>query len=191
MTDLAKRRDIELDVYQPAEDTRLLARSVTRYINGTDTVLEVGTGSGFIATHIAESTEATVIGSDINPHACQETYAAGIQTVRTDLVRGFHNDTFSVVVFNPPYLPAVAEGSRNDWMERAISGGNTGRQVINRFLDTVGRVICDAGTIFLLVSSLTGLEAIVRRAGKNGFHSVVIERESFPFEVLTVLKLVQ
>jgi release factor glutamine methyltransferase len=45
--------------------------------------------------------------------------------------------------------------------------------------------------VFVLVSSLTGVEEVVARAGENGFSAVAMRDESFPFETLTVLKLVR
>ena len=76
-------------------------------------------------------------------------------------------------------------------MERALSGGESGREVIEPFLDVVGRVLAPDARVFLLVSSLTGVDAVVDRAAENGFSAVALRDESFPFETLTVLKLVR
>jgi release factor glutamine methyltransferase len=189
VTDLAERRDVETTVYQPAEDSALLADVVADRVEGSDRVLEVGTGSGWVAERVAEETGAFVVASDVNPYACEQARERGVAAVRTDLVAAFASGAFDVVLFNPPYLPADAAAARDDWMERALSGGSDGRAVVDPFIETVARVLAPEGVAYLLVSSLTGVEAVVEYAGDVGFSAVAVADESFPFETLTVLKL--
>ncbi|WP_433624804.1 HemK2/MTQ2 family protein methyltransferase [Halomicrococcus sp. NG-SE-24] len=191
MTDLAELRDAETPVYQPAEDSRLLATVAVDHVDADERVLEVGTGSGYVAGTVAAETGARVVGSDVNPHACEQARERGVETVRADLVTPFRDAVFDAVLFNPPYLPTDPETERDDWMERALSGGESGRAVIEPFLDAVGRVLAPDGHVFLLVSSLTGVDAVVERAAANGFSAVALRDESFPFETLTVLKLLR
>lgn len=179
---------METDVYQPAEDTFLLAEvAVTRFGPG-DRVLDVGCGSGFVGARVADH-GATVIASDINPHACQRAANRDLETVRANLTDAFRADTFDGVLFNPPYLPAIPETNSDDWMSRALSAGDEGRAIINPFLDTVGRVLRPDGQILLLVSSLTGIEAVRERARSNGLGSEILEEHRFPYERLAVLSL--
>ena len=141
MTDLAERRGMETQVYGAAEDSHLLARAAVERVESDDLVLDVGTGSGYVAATVAETTGARVVGSDLNPHACRRAREAGIEAVRADLVTPFRDGTFDWVLFNPPYLPTPEGEERDDWMERALSGGESGREVIDPFLDTVRRVV--------------------------------------------------
>ncbi|NGM69653.1 methyltransferase domain-containing protein [Natronolimnobius sp. AArcel1] len=195
---LEERRDIGGDVYQPAEDSYLLAEAASERLQaetaGTEKqplVLEVGTGSGYVAAHVSEETNARVIAADLNPHAAQEARDKGLESVQADLVSPFADDAFDAVLFNPPYLPTDPENEWDDWMERALSGGEDGRAVIDPFLESVGRVLAPDGVVYLLVSSLTGVDEVVERAGENGFSAVAIADESFPFETLTVLELLR
>ncbi|MHC3437380.1 HemK2/MTQ2 family protein methyltransferase [Natrialbaceae archaeon A-gly3] len=191
--DLADRRGLETDVYQPAEDSELLATAACDRLEGGDLVLEVGTGSGFVAERVATGLDARVVASDLNPHACRQARErgaeAGLEVVRADLVSPFVEDAFDAVVFNPPYLPTEPENEWDDWMERALSGGESGREVIDAFLETVPRVLAPDGVVLLLVSSLTGVDEVVSRAGETGFSAVAVADESFPYETLTVLEL--
>ncbi|MFC6941851.1 HemK2/MTQ2 family protein methyltransferase [Salinirubellus sp. GCM10025818] len=189
MTDLAERRGVETEVYGAAEDSHLLARAAVMRAERDDLVLDVGTGSGYVAATVAETTGARVIGSDLNPHACRRAQEVGIEAVRADLVTPFRDSSFDLVTFNPPYLPTPEEDGRDDWMERALSGGESGREVIEPFLDTVRRVLVPDGRVLLLVSSLTGIDAVRDRARNNGLTTRVVEEESFPFERLVVLSL--
>ena len=189
MTDLAERRGVETEVYGAAEDSHLLARAAVTRADAGDLVLDVGTGSGYVAATVAETTGARVVGSDLNPHACRQAYEAGVEAVRADLVTPFRDGVFDLVTFNPPYLPTPEEEERADWMERALSGGESGREVIDPFLDAVRRVLVPDGRVLLLVSSLTGIDAVRDRARNNGLTTRVVEEESFPFERLVVLSL--
>ncbi|WP_254523841.1 HemK2/MTQ2 family protein methyltransferase [Natrinema caseinilyticum] len=188
---LENRREEGPDVYQPAEDSALLAEAVRDRLTTAELVLEVGTGSGFVAERISDETNARVIASDLNPHAVRQARGGGVETVRADLVAPFRDETFDAVVFNPPYLPTDPDNEWDDWMERALSGGETGRAVIDPFLETVGRVLAPDGVVYLLVSSLTGVDEVVERAGDEGFSAVAVADESFPFETLTVLELLR
>ena len=179
------------NVYQPAEDSTLLASATEGHIDADDLVLEVGTGSGYVAATVAERDGARVVGSDLNPHACRQARGRGVEAVRADLLSPFRDGAFDALLFNPPYLPTDPDDERDDWMEVALSGGETGRRVIEPFLETVGRVLAPDGAVFLLVSSLTDVDEVVELAAAQGFSAVALLDESFPFETLTVLKLVR
>ncbi|MFC4438741.1 MULTISPECIES: HemK2/MTQ2 family protein methyltransferase [Natrialbaceae] len=195
--DLRDRRDIGTDVYQPAEDSQLLAETVCGRLSGDErsetgderTVLEVGTGSGYVASRIAAETGVRVITTDLNPHAVRQAREKGLETVRADLVSPFTDEAFDAVAFNPPYLPTDPDNEWDDWMERALSGGEDGRAIIDPFLASVDRVLAPDGVVYLLVSSLTDVDAVVERAGEEGFSAAAVADESFPFETLTVLEL--
>jgi len=191
VTDLAERRGVETTVYQPAEDSALLAAVAEESVGAGDRVLEVGTGSGWVAERVAAETGASVVASDLNPHAARQARERGLEAVRADLVAPFRDGAFDVVLFNPPYLPEDAAAAREDWMEVALTGGESGREVVEAFLDDVGRVLAPDGAVYVLVSTLTGVDEVVAYAGERGFSAVALADESFPFETLTVLKLVR
>lgn len=194
---LADRRGVETSVYQPAEDSQLLATAIEHA--GRGRLLEVGTGSGWVAAQ-ATSVDAvtSVVATDVNPHACREAREralngtgaeARFDVVRGDLLSPFVDGAFDTVAFNPPYLPTDPENEWGDWMERALSGGESGRELIEPFLETVDRVLTPDGVALLLVSSLTGYDEVLDYAAACGFaHEVVVE-ESYPFESLSVLAL--
>jgi release factor glutamine methyltransferase len=189
VTDLAERRGVETTVYQPAEDSALLAAVAEESVEASDRVLEVGTGSGWVAERVAGETGASVVASDVNPHATRQARDRGLEAVRADLVSGFRDGAFDVVLFNPPYLPEDAAAARDDWMERALSGGEDGRAVVEPFVDAVDRVLAPDGYVLVLVSTLTDVEAVASYAGERGFSTVAMREESYPFETLSILKL--
>lgn len=186
---LATLRDIET-VYQPAEDSRLLAETaVDANLGAGDRVLDVGTGSGYVAARLREATPARVVGSDISPAACRQAHEAGVRTVRADLLGPFRSGVFDLVVCNPPYLPTPPEQEWGDPMERALSGGPDGRAVVDRLLPALPRVLAPGGRALVLVSSLTDPDAVRETAADAGLDSRIAVAESHPFERLLVLEL--
>jgi len=187
---LSDRRDMPT-VYEPAEDSRLLAETVEPAIGHDERVLEVGVGSGYVAARVQAAADARVVGIDVTPAACEAARAEGIETVRADLVDAIAGDSVDVVFCNPPYLPTPPEREWDDPLEAALSGGEDGRRVVRPFLRDVGRVLRPDGRAYLIVSSLTGLEAVDDIAAGAGLRTREVADRSFPFERLVVLKITQ
>lgn len=182
---LAARRDLD-DVYEAAEDSHLLATAVREAVESGDRALDVGTGSGYVALAMADA-GASVVGVDVNPRACERARKKSIPVVRGDLVSAFGDGEFDIVACNPPYLPEPEDGGWNDWMEAALSGGEDSRAVIEPLLDDVGRVLAPDGRVFLLVSSLTDVDAVLSYARERGLAGEEVASEKHAFERLFVL----
>jgi len=108
--------------------------------------------------------------------------------VRTDLARGIKK-RFSLVIFNPPYLPLDEVERKGDWLERAIDGGEDGREIILRFLKEIKDNLADNGRILLLVSSLSGIEEILNFAEREGYACEKVNEMKLFFERLEVYRL--
>ncbi len=175
-------------VYQLESDTYLLLEATLAEVRPGDRILETGTGSGFIAMEL--SRVAQVIATDINPHAVIAARKSGIETIRTDLFAGICG-SFDLIIFNPPYLPTSPKERIDDWLEYALDGGQSGRDVIERFANGVGRVLARDGRILLLISSLTGLHEVTSLFSGAGFSSVIVRQQVVEDEVLYVLKFVR
>ncbi|MFA4861008.1 HemK2/MTQ2 family protein methyltransferase [Methanoregula sp.] len=173
-------------VYQPEADTFLLLRAALAEVRPSDRVLEIGTGSGHIARHL--SPVAEVVATDINPHAACCARGYGVEVVRTDLAAGIRGP-FDLILFNPPYLPTLPEERIDDWLEYALDGGITGREVIERFAAEAGRILAPKGGILLLISSLTGLPETSAIFKKSGFRVFIVAEESLEDEQLYVLRI--
>lgn len=185
---LAERRGLDAPVYEPAEDSGLLAEAAVEHAHGV--TLEVGTGSGWVAQRVRSEGDATrVIGSDVNPHACERARGRGVEAVRGDLLAPFRDGALDTVLFNPPYLPTDPDNEWDDWQEVALSGGETGRELIEPFLDELPRALAPAGVALLLVSSLTGFADVVEYAVDRGLRAETVAEESYPFETLSILAL--
>jgi len=173
-------------VYSPAEDSFLLLRAALREVRPTDRVLEVGTGSGYVAAGLL-GRAAVVVATDINPHAARYARARGLAAVRTDLAMGL-SGPFDLILFNPPYLPTAPEERIDDWLEYALDGGPTGRATIERFISDIGRVLSPFGRVLLLVSSLTDPGAVRELFARQGFVAFIVDEERLEGETLYVLR---
>lgn len=187
---LATRRGFDRTVYDPAEDSGLLATAVIDDVERASYVIDVGTGSGYVAARIRGEIGVPVLGIDVNPHACLRAKEAGVPTIRGDLLTGIAADSADLVVCNPPYLPTEPEEERDDWLDTALSGGPTGRAIIDRLIPDLDRVLVEGGQAYLLVSSLMDIDEVRETIRAHGFVASECDRdESFPFEVLVVLRL--
>jgi release factor glutamine methyltransferase len=172
-------------VYVPEADTFLLLEVSQREIRAGDRVLEVGTGSGTIAAGLSAGDR--IVATDLNPHALHAARQKGVEVVRADLFGGIRGP-FDLVLFNPPYLPTLPEERLDDWLEYALDGGESGRDVIERFLESVGRVLSPKGRVLLLISSLTGLSAVLDLVRIQGFDAEVVESRVVEDETLYILR---
>jgi len=71
-------------------------------------------------------------------------------------------------------------------MSSALGGGETGREVAERFLDSVPRVLAPDGRVLLVASSVSGIEAFEER---DGFSAERVASDRYFFEELVVLRL--
>ncbi|MCZ7363041.1 MAG: methyltransferase, partial [Candidatus Methanoperedens sp.] len=106
-------------VYEPAEDSFLLADAALSEVRNSDRVLEVGCGSGIISAVIKANTKASVVGIDINPFAARCSKENGIEVIRGDLLSCITGE-FDLIIFNPPYLPTNEMERTKDWINAAL-----------------------------------------------------------------------
>jgi release factor glutamine methyltransferase len=154
------------DVYEPREDSRLLAETAVAVCDEDDKVLDLGAGTGFVGEFVMDSVHSDVVCSDISRKSCLRAYQTNKKTVQGDMLRHIHTNTFDVVLFNPPYLPA--EDAVDDFDRRALSYNSSGN-IIKRFIDEVHRILKHNGNALILVSSKTGINDVVNYSEEKGF----------------------
>ena len=185
-----KNLEIEVEgVYEPREDSFLLAEVVEREAFGD--VLDMGTGSGIQAL-VAAKNAKRVVGVDVNGKAvevarknAERNHINNVEFFRSDLFENV-SGKFDLIIFNPPYLPeevGMYEGSEQ-W-----AGGKSGREVIERFANKVKNYLKDGGKILIVISSLTGLEEVKKIFAERGFSVKVVREQKIPWETLYVLKM--
>jgi len=180
-------------VYEPAEDSFLLADAALKEAGPGMRILEVGTGAGFIsAVLLANLKDIRLVATEINPHAARCAKANGVEVIRTDLFRGVRSGSletrFDLILFNPPYLPTSGEEKVPGWLNYAFDGGTSGRETLDRFLDEALDYLKPGGMILVLISSITGLDAVKEKMKGLEFEIDIIVRKKVSFEELMVVR---
>jgi release factor glutamine methyltransferase len=184
---------VSKDVYEPAEDTFLLAENLV--VDKNDVVLDVGTGCGILGI-LAAKKARRVVAVDVNPHAvcCAKMnaelngVAEKIETLRSDLFKAIKkNVKFDLIIFNAPYLPSEMREEKN-WIERAWAGGPTGRQLIDQFILQAPSYLKKGGKILLVQSTLSDVEETVQKLRERQFCVRVLAQDKVAFETIVVIE---
>lgn len=184
---------VSKDVYEPAEDTFLLAENLV--VDKNDVVLDMGTGCGILGI-LAAKKARRVVAVDVNPHAvrCAKMNAKlngvteKMETLQSDLFKSIKkNEKFDLIIFNAPYLPLKTREETN-WIERAWTGGPTGRQFIDQFILQAPSYLKTGGRILLVQSTLSDVEETVQKLGGRRFCVRVLAQEKVAFETIVVIE---
>ncbi len=165
-------------IYEPREDSYMLANAVKEHAFGK--VLDLGTGSG-IQGIVAALDGCEVTFSDINPNSleCAKENAVLNKVtgnfVLSDMFGGIDGG-FNTIIFNPPYL---LSGERR---HLDLDGGKNGRELIDRFLNSYKKHVLEDHIVLLLESSFNNYENDVGRLNAR-----VASKGHYFFEDLVVL----
>jgi release factor glutamine methyltransferase len=174
------------NVYLPSDDTFTLLDEALKIVRETDCVLEVGTGSGIIAKFLSKRAKS-VIATDINPFAIENARINGVNVKRGNFFADL-TYKFSLVVFNPPYLPSSrANKEPKDWLSKAWDGGPTGAEVSMEFLSEVTNYLLESGKVLIVVSSLSDFQKIVTKMTDLFQDVSTVATKKLQFETLYVL----
>jgi len=180
-------------VYEPAEDTFLLAENLV--VNENETIIDMGTGCGILGILAAKKAER-VVAMDINPRAvlcagmnARLNGAAGkMYFLCGDLFEPLReHEEFDAIIFNAPYLPTEA-GEKRSWMELAWSGGPTGRETIDRFISQAPSHLKEEGRVLLVQSSLSSIDETLKRLEENGLEARILAEKKVAFETIAVIQ---
>lgn len=185
---LADRRGLP-NVYQPAEDSGLLASVAAATVTPDDRVVDVGTGTGYVAEAVAEAGGHVVAATDVNPHACRAASERGLPAVRTNVLDGIAADVADLVVCNPPYLPADEGVAWDDWHGAALGSEDGGSAMVGRLFADLPRVLRPDGHALVLVSDLTDRDELENHAASAGLVLTPIERDVVAGEELVVVRV--
>jgi release factor glutamine methyltransferase len=176
-------------VYEPAEDSYLLADTALDLTKDGMKVLEIGTGTGFVSAVLKANRNIYLIATEISPIAAKCAKSNGIDVIRTDMFAGLKEEKqYDAIIFNPPYLPTAEDEKVPGWLNYAFDGGVDGRKDVEPFMQQVSNYLKPHGFILMLISSLTGIDKVIEEMGKYSFESQVIASEKCSFEKLVVIK---
>ncbi|KAI8906433.1 S-adenosyl-L-methionine-dependent methyltransferase [Gorgonomyces haynaldii] len=184
-------------VYEPAEDSFLLLdalESELSLLRNTLVGLEIGSGSGTIATFVARELLCHMITTDINPDACEITLRTGkhnnveIDPLLADLASVLRPGLVDLLIFNPPYVVTPPEEVGTNDIAASWAGGIRGRQVIDRLLPLVKTILSPDGIFYMVLINENDPDEIKSILKADGFHSKTIMYRKAGYEGLSIVR---
>lgn len=198
--------DIPESVYEPREDSLLLAAALERMMEDKNIkavlesnklrpssknkfmlkVLEIGCGSGLLSI-IAAKNGCEVLAADIDSAAVEcakrntELNEVKIKPIQSDLFQNIPIKKFDMIVFNPPYLPEEQTEESRAW------AGGKSLEVISRFVKEAKAHLELNGRVLVVISSLSNPESILKEFSNKGFVAEIIAEQKIPWEKLFVI----
>ncbi len=189
---------ITKDVLIPRPETEQLVDLAVSLAEKKSNILDVGTGSGAIAVALKKNRPDLVV------HACDISTRAlriaklnaqkilgddSIFFLKSDLFSAYRNNTFDLILSNPPYLCSVNKTSIQKEIlfepEYALFAGEQGKEIIERMITGAGEYLKRNGLLILEFGS--GQESYLQNiAGKN--YSVKIHKDYADLPRIAVLQ---
>lgn len=196
-------RDWSDQVYEPSEDSFFLLDALEeeltfiKRLNPTH-VLEIGCGSGIIITALACAIRnSSFIAVDINPYAClatkktAEMNQASVNVVQSDLVEGFKLvRNIDVLVFNPPYVPSLAEEERSI-IDKAWAGNSKGRSTTDRLFPLLPHLMSSNSAGYIVALDENNPSEMCQILRGLGFEATIVKKRKIIGERLSILKFVR
>ncbi|KAK7893306.1 hypothetical protein WMY93_022458 [Mugilogobius chulae] len=192
------------EVYEPAEDSFLLIDALEKDVEmlkkrSPSVCLEVGSGSGVVSAFLASvlGPTALYICTDVNAAAAKCTAKTSscnnvsLQPVITNLVDCLFprlQGNVDVLLFNPPYVVTPSEEVGSSGIEAAWAGGERGREVVDRFLPVVSKLLSKIGLFYLITIYENNPDEIISILGQWGLSGEVCLSTRAGNERLSVLR---
>jgi release factor glutamine methyltransferase len=184
---------VDEHVYEPAEDTFLLAEKMR--VEEDDAVLDMGTGCGILAVLAVEKAKS-VLAVDINPYAIECAIKNAEMNGARERIEFRHgdlfqpikpNEQFNLILFNSPYLPSEPDEEKS-WVGKAWAGGRNGRKIIDRFIMNAPNFLAAGGRIQLVQSSLSDVNRTLKMFSERSLRAMVVAQVKVAFESIVLVE---
>ncbi|KAM8872244.1 methyltransferase N6AMT1 [Synchiropus picturatus] len=172
------------DVYEPAEDSFLLLDALEKDAEELrrlrpSVCVEVGSGSGVVSAFLASvlGPSALYLCTDVNAAAAECTARTSacnhvtLEPVLTDLVECLMprlSGQVDVLLFNPPYVVTPSDEVGSQGIEAAWAGGHKGREVTDRLLPHIPKLLSSNGLFYLVTIAENDPDEIIHLMSKEG-----------------------
>lgn len=172
-------------VYAPQEDTAFLLEALRdAAVPPGSRVLDIGTGTGALALAAMRAGASEVTAVDVSRRAVWTArmnaalHRLPIRVRLGNVLDVVGDETFDLVLANPPYVPAdrAPRGPARAW-----DAGPDGRSLLNPLCDRAFDLLAPGGVLLMVHSELSGVDETVRRLRDGGLKAAVVQRRSVPF----------
>lgn len=174
------RLRIDRKVYMPSAATLCIAKNLR--IEKGSRVLDLGTGSGFLAILASKLGAGEVIATDISARAIQVARInAMLNSVDNidfrlgSLYEPVKGERLDFIVSNPPMTPSKTPLPRYTW------GGANGREILDKVINNAPNHLRSGGRLLIPVISLVGIGKTYRLMVNSGFEVRVLDYLVHPF----------
>ena len=169
-----------LEPYGVGEDTLLLLEAIRA--RRAKVALELGVGSGIVTLELSKES-SWVVGCDLDRGALRKTQQrcsgrGNVELVCCDAATAFRQRVFSLIVFNPPYLPS------NEPSDLAIDGGREGTEVTLKWVQSARQALRRRGSMIFISSSLSNRRDLLRKIRSFGIEVMPVKTRKLFFEDL-------
>jgi release factor glutamine methyltransferase len=159
-------------------------------------VLDMFTGSGALALSAARLGARSVTAVDISRRALATVRfnarrnRVSVRTRRSDLFSSLGEETFDLILANPPYYPGEPQLPRRG-IARAWDGGERGRVLIDALCAQAPPRLRPGGTMLLVHATFNGEAETVQRLEDGGLSVEVVHRHVGPFGAVGRARVLQ
>ncbi len=153
------------------------------------TVLDMGTGSGYIAIQVADKVKS-VTAVDLNNTAvrcCKINIKLNklnnkVKVYQSNLFSALKSEKFNTIIFNPPYIKGTPENMLQlAWLH------NSPETLIKKFAAESRHHLVEKGYIQIVYSSISGLKFIKKIFQEKGFKLILEKKIRLLWETLNFL----
>jgi len=145
-------------------------------------VLDLCTGSGYLAIVAAQHGATRVVATDISRRAVIATKlnallnGVDIDALHGDLFEPVGHERFHLIVSNPPYVPSVDDELPKRGPARAWEAGPDGRAFLDRICAEAASHLRPGGALLLVHSSMCSEQITLDALSAHGLHARTVAR---------------
>lgn len=175
-----QNKSIKTEYYSPAEDTLFFANHIQN--EKGKSVLDIGTGSGYLANVLLPNFEI-VVATDISFDAIKNAHDL-IQNCICCSSADPLVMKFDLVICNLPYLPS------EEIIDPTVDGLGEGLVIPLQIIKSAKHVIKKGGKMIYLTSSLANHKKLLEETIHLGFHTKIVATKKMFFEELILVEAV-
>ena len=168
----------ESEPYPPSEDTFFLADYI-KNANGKS-ALDVGTGSGYLASLLATSF-SLVVATDLSFNVLKKLSYPTLNSVCCNGADAL-NYKFELIICNLPYL------STDEVIDVSTDGGKEGLEIPMKIINSVKSQLIPGGKFVYVTSSLSNFKKLIDYTKLQGFKVSIIAKKKLFFEELILVE---